>query len=96
MLKKQHESGKWLAGISSTPAVVLKAHGLLPGHATCDAAHERLMPNQFQNDAVVVDGKCVTSQGPGTAIRFSLKLVELLCGREEAVRVAKELRCPMP
>lgn len=96
MLKKQHESGKWLAAISNAPAVVLKAHGLLPARATCDAAHERLMPNQFVSDAVVVEGKCVTSQGPATAIAFSLKLVELLCGRDEAVRVAKELRSPMP
>jgi 4-methyl-5(b-hydroxyethyl)-thiazole monophosphate biosynthesis len=35
---------------------------------------------------VVVDGNCVTSQGPGTALDFALELVEQLCGvvkREE-------------
>jgi len=33
---------------------------------------------------VVVDEKCVTSRGPGTALEFSLKLVELLYGEEKA------------
>jgi 4-methyl-5(b-hydroxyethyl)-thiazole monophosphate biosynthesis len=31
-------------------------------------------------DAVVVDGKVVTSQGPGTAMDFALTLIELLVG----------------
>jgi 4-methyl-5(b-hydroxyethyl)-thiazole monophosphate biosynthesis len=35
---------------------------------------------------VVVDGNCITSQGPGTSLDFALELVEQLCGvvkREE-------------
>ncbi|MFT5074891.1 MAG: 4-methyl-5(b-hydroxyethyl)-thiazole monophosphate biosynthesis, partial [Patiriisocius sp.] len=35
---------------------------------------------------VVVDGNCITSQGPGTALDFALDLVQQLCGvvkREE-------------
>jgi 4-methyl-5(b-hydroxyethyl)-thiazole monophosphate biosynthesis len=32
------------------------------------------------NDAVVVDGKVVTSRGPGTAMDFALTLIELLKG----------------
>ena len=37
---------------------------------------------------VVVDGTCVTSRGPGTALEFALKLVELLYGKEKAEEVA--------
>jgi 4-methyl-5(b-hydroxyethyl)-thiazole monophosphate biosynthesis len=37
---------------------------------------------------VVVDGNCVTSRGPGTAIEFALTLVELLFGKEKASEVA--------
>jgi 4-methyl-5(b-hydroxyethyl)-thiazole monophosphate biosynthesis len=40
------------------------------------------------NARVVVDGNCITSQGPGTAIEFSLKLVEMLFGAEKAKEVA--------
>jgi putative intracellular protease/amidase len=35
-----------------------------------------------------VDGNCITSQGPGTAIAFSLELVELLFGKEKAGEIA--------
>jgi protein deglycase len=40
---------------------------------------------------VAVDGNCVTSQGPGTAIEFALKLIELLYGPQKA----KEVGDPM-
>ena len=42
-------------------------------------------------DRVVVDGACVTSRGPGTALEFSIKLVELLFGFEKAVDVAEPM-----
>ena len=32
---------------------------------------------------VVADGKFVTSRGPGTAMEFALKLVEILLGSEK-------------
>ncbi|KAF1323367.1 putative transcriptional regulator dj-1, partial [Globisporangium splendens] len=97
MLKKQHASGNWYAGISSAPAIVFPAHGLLTQRqrATCDAHNERLIPDNYVDEAVVVDGKCVTSQGPATAIAFGLKLVELLCGRQEADRVSREVLSPL-
>jgi 4-methyl-5(b-hydroxyethyl)-thiazole monophosphate biosynthesis len=40
---------------------------------------------------VVVDGNCVTSQGPGTALEFALKLVELLYGEDKAREVAEPM-----
>jgi 4-methyl-5(b-hydroxyethyl)-thiazole monophosphate biosynthesis len=40
---------------------------------------------------VVVDGTCVTSRGPGTALEFALKLVELLYGKEKAEEVASPM-----
>jgi 4-methyl-5(b-hydroxyethyl)-thiazole monophosphate biosynthesis len=40
---------------------------------------------------VVVDGNCITSQGPGTAIEFALKLVELLFGKEMVDKVAEPM-----
>jgi len=47
---------------------------------------------QYQKTArVVVEGKCVTSQGPATAMEMGVKLVELLCGESKAQEVAKGL-----
>ena len=35
-------------------------------------------------ERVVVDGKIVTSQGPGTAVEFGVKLAEILVGEKRA------------
>jgi len=37
----------------------------------------------YSEDRVVVDGKLVTSRGPGTTFEFALTLVELLVSKEK-------------
>ncbi len=92
-LKEQKASGRLYAAICACPAVVLHHHGLLDGvKATCyPSMQESLDPAYTANDRVVVDGNCVTSQGPATAIDFALKLVELLVSSAKANEVAKAM-----
>jgi protein deglycase len=93
LLKKQAGVGGFFAAICASPAVVLQAHGLLknrratshPGFA------DQLEPNDSIESRVVVDGNCITSRGPGTALEFALALVEILYGEEKA----KEVGAPM-
>jgi 4-methyl-5(b-hydroxyethyl)-thiazole monophosphate biosynthesis len=60
--------------------------------ATCFPAFiDTLKNKQAINQSVVVDGNCITSQGPGTALEFSLKLVELLFGGEKSQQLAKAM-----
>lgn len=47
-----------------------------------DALHNSSVT--VSNDRVVVDKNIITSQGPGTALEFSLTLVELLYGKSAA------------
>jgi 4-methyl-5(b-hydroxyethyl)-thiazole monophosphate biosynthesis len=70
--------------------VALLPHGLLDGmKATCyPSMRNELDPALARNERVVVDGNCVTSQGPATAIEFALKLIELLLGPQKAKDVA--------
>lgn len=93
MLKKQKEAGRFYAAICASPAVVFEYHGLLADKkATCyPAMAEKLKNKQATNQRVVVDGNCITSQGPGTALEFSLKLVELLFGSEKSRELAKAM-----
>jgi 4-methyl-5(b-hydroxyethyl)-thiazole monophosphate biosynthesis len=49
---------------------------------------------QLVDAPVVVDGKLVTSRGPGTAMDFALELIELLVGRERRVDVESKLMRP--
>jgi 4-methyl-5(b-hydroxyethyl)-thiazole monophosphate biosynthesis len=45
----------------------------------------------LQLKAVVRDNKVVTSRGPGTAMDFTLELLELLAGKEKRAEVEKGL-----
>ncbi len=89
MLRDQAAQGKLFGAICAAPALVLGSKGLLLDKtATCYPSFQQaLEANEVDSAArVVVDGNCITSQGPGTALDFALELVEQLCGlvkREE-------------
>jgi 4-methyl-5(b-hydroxyethyl)-thiazole monophosphate biosynthesis len=88
MLKRQRGTGRLYAAICASPAVVLQPHGLLEGKkATCYPSPNLDLPGRTE-DNVVVDGNCITSRGPGTALEFSLKLVVLLFGQAKRREVA--------
>jgi len=90
MLADQKDSGRFYAAICASPAVVFQTHGLLQGKkATCYPVFAEQLADSFESGTrIVVDGNCVTSQGPGTALLFSLKLVSLLVGQKKADDVA--------
>lgn len=89
LLQAQAAAGRLYAAICAAPVVVLQHHGLLEGRrATCHPGFERdLRHPEAVAERVVVDGNCVTSRGPGTAIEFALQLVALLYGMEKAREV---------
>jgi 4-methyl-5(b-hydroxyethyl)-thiazole monophosphate biosynthesis len=49
---------------------------------------DRLKARGSVDDRVVVDGNCLTSRGPGTAVEFALSLVEALYGQAKRNAVA--------
>jgi len=49
---------------------------------------------RLREDAVVIDGKVVTSRGPGTAVPFALSLIELLAGAPARLAVQERLQLP--
>ena len=88
MLRGQAKSGRLYAAICASPATVLNHHGLLAGkQATCYPSMASELDNAVDSN-LVVDGNCITSQGPATALDFALKLVELLFGQEKSREVA--------
>lgn len=93
-LRKQRLEQKWFGGLCAAPALTLSPHGLLDGkQATCyPAFKEKLL--HFVDQPVVVDGHCVTAQGPATALPFALKLVEILCGEEKRRLVEQAMLVP--
>lgn len=89
LLRVQAGRGALYGAICAAPALVLGSKGLLQGRTV--TGHPMFQQNMDAKELnsesrVVVDGNCITSQGPGTALDFALELVEQLCGlvkREE-------------
>lgn len=90
LLKVQKQNKRWYGAICAAPVVALHTHNLLEGvKATSYPSFSDQIPIQDEVDSrVVVDGNCVTSQAPGTAIEFALKLVEMLYGQDKMRQVA--------
>jgi 4-methyl-5(b-hydroxyethyl)-thiazole monophosphate biosynthesis len=82
--------GKTIGAICAAPSVLAKAGILHERRATIYPGMEGEIPRP-RTSRVVTDGHVITSQGPGTAIEFSLKLVEALAGKPRADRVRREL-----
>ena len=94
-LKDNRANRRWYAAICAAPAMVLAAHDLLEGkRATCFPSFKDELP-RYIDAPVVVDGHCITSQGPGTALAFALKLVELTMGEDKARKIAESMIAPL-
>ncbi len=76
-LRDFNEKGKWIGSICAA-ALALHAAGILEGKKfTCYPGVEQKLPSNVQpvDEIVVVDGHLITSQGPGTAFEFALKVI---------------------
>jgi len=80
-IQKHIQADKYVAAICAAP-VLLKDANVLPQNYTAHMSMIDEMPKIQKDEAVVIDGKCITSRGAGTATQFGLTLVSLLCGRE--------------
>ena len=90
-------SGKFTAAICAAPKV-LAAAGLL-NKKTATSFPGCISPEttaglRYSEDAVVQDGKVITSRGPGTAMDFALVLIEKLCGPNTRNEVESRLQRP--
>uniref|UniRef100_A0A7S1I2L4 DJ-1/PfpI domain-containing protein n=1 Tax=Eutreptiella gymnastica TaxID=73025 RepID=A0A7S1I2L4_9EUGL len=91
--------GKLYAAICATPCVMFASNAAIMEGVSIvtsfPAFHDKLQEKcpgvTVSKAAVVVDGQCVTSQGPGTAMAFALKLVEMTVGEDQAQEIAKAL-----
>ena len=94
LLRLHQAEGRFTAAICAAPGILARA-GLLDGRCatgypgTLDATEFPQV--RLVDDPVVVDGKVVTSRGPGTAMAFALSLIELLAGAERRDRVEAAL-----
>lgn len=87
-----YNSNKFIAAICAAPTV-FASYGILEGKTACcyESCEPELTGAKVSREEVCVDGKIITSRGMGTAIAFSLKLVEQFDGEETAKKLGDSL-----
>lgn len=91
-LIKMANSNKFTAAICAAPKVLANAGLLNNKKATSyPGILDDAKNTDVSSDAVVIDGKVITSRGPGTAMDFALTLIESLAGKEKRDEVEKGL-----
>lgn len=92
LLQSASANGAFTAAICAAPIALARA-GLHAGRriTSYPGFAKDLAGGTYVEDRVVVDGKVVTSRGPGTAIEFALTLVKLLKNE----KVSNEVKAAM-
>jgi len=89
------ESDRLVGAICAGP-LVLQAAGIVAGRrVTCHpGVADQLTDTVRVEERVVIDGKLITSQGPGTAMEFALAVIAAIDGPEAANNVRAGLILP--
>lgn len=87
-----YRSQKYIAAICAAPSV-LGQYGFLNGRRATSypGFEDALVGAEYVEDAVAVSDFVITSRGLGTAIDFSLVLIEKLVGKEKAEQIGKAI-----
>ena len=97
LVKRMHADDRYTAAICAAPRVLATA-GLLDNRRATSfpggIQAENIPGIDYVEESVVIDGKVVTSRGPGTAMDFALELIELLEGRAKREEVEAPLQRP--
>jgi 4-methyl-5(b-hydroxyethyl)-thiazole monophosphate biosynthesis len=87
-----HRDRKLVAAICGAPTVLAEAGILANVKATVYPGLEKYIPKP-RNERTIIDGNIITSQGPATAMEFSLAIVEHLAGKDAVKNVRQQLVC---
>ncbi|TRY62649.1 hypothetical protein TCAL_07947 [Tigriopus californicus] len=93
LLKDQESSDRIIGAVCAAPTALLQ-HGIAKGKkiTSYPAFKDQLVKDyEYVEEAVVVDGKIVTSRGPGTCFKFGVTLVEQIAGPDKAAPLGQQM-----
>ena len=92
LVKRFVAENKWVAAVCAGPLILLDA-GVLSGRrfTAHPGVFDQLPASGRSSERVVVDGRLVTSRGPGACFEFALRLVSLLDGPDKASALAEAM-----
>ncbi|WP_304507178.1 DJ-1 family glyoxalase III [Anaerotignum sp.] len=87
-----NDAKKTVCAICAAPLILGELNLLAGKTATIYPGMENKLTGAIPSaNPVCVDGNIITSRGPGTAIPFALKLVEILAGKETAENLRADI-----
>ena len=87
------EQNAYIAAICAAP-MILGKRGLLNGKsAVCYPSFEEYLTGASipENARLITDGKIITAKGMGVAYELGLEIVSLLCGKDKAEQIRKDI-----
>ena len=89
------KSGALIAAICAAP-MILGHKGLLNGiRATCFPGYEKEMTGATATDEYVCyDQNILTAKGAGAALKWSLRIISVLSGKNKADEIRLSIQCP--
>lgn len=90
MVVKFNLDKKLIGAICAAPSILAKAGILEDRAATICPGMERDIPRP-KGKRVIQDDNIITAQGPGTAMEFSLKIVETIRGKDKMKEIKEKL-----
>jgi len=91
LLQSHNREKKVIAAICAAP-LILDAAGLLMGKKfTAHVSVKDKLPNLLETESTLVDKNIITSRGAGTALDFSLKLVQVLFDKELEAKIKNDI-----
>ena len=91
LARRMHDTGATVAAICAAPTVLADA-GLLAGrrHTAHFSVHAEL-PSAEATQAVVCDGRILTSRGAGTALPLGLAMIRSLYGSAAEAEISRQI-----
>ncbi|KAI9817573.1 MAG: hypothetical protein M1827_001185 [Pycnora praestabilis] len=102
LIQRCRQEGKWMgficAGTTALVEAAVRAHQPWKNRVTSHpSVKQQIVEKDWEyapdTERVVVDGKVITSRGPGTALLFALKIVECLMDNKKRDEVAGPMLC---
>jgi 4-methyl-5(b-hydroxyethyl)-thiazole monophosphate biosynthesis len=98
LLRRRAKAGQPIAAICAAPRLLaregLLRHRAATSHPSVAAALQEAGARYDDGQPVVLDGSILTSRGPGTALEFSLALLDLLGLGERAAALRRAMLVP--
>ncbi|WP_024953970.1 DJ-1 family glyoxalase III [Sulfurospirillum arcachonense] len=92
LLGEMDQNGKYIGAICAAPIALAQAEVLKSSYTCYPSFEQKITQSTYtSSEDVVCDQNIITAKGPSTAMKFSLEIVDKLCGKEKMLEIKRQL-----